>query len=229
MYTLYASKNTYSMSAHLLLEELKLDYQIKWFDIRNADDHPQEFKSINPNLTVPAIMTANGPITESAAILVYLAEQHGNQFIPTYKDPLRSQFLQWQFYLMSSLQPEVLNQFHPERYFPDDTAGQQKLLVSSMLKIERIWQLIEDRLQSTKGYFCESYTICDMLFAMQALWIESQPGYLHKHPAILKNLSTIYSRPAVKKVLDEHGAENLATLIHQQSEQINLHKDTANE
>ena len=226
MYTLYASKNTYSMSAHLLLEELQVDYQIKWFDIRCTDDHPPEFKTINPNLTVPAIITTTGPITESAAILVYLAEQHGNQFIPQTHDPQRSQFLQWQFYLMSSLQPEVLNQFHPERYMHDDTAGQQKLLAASMLKIEKIWQLIETRLQSNKGYFSESYSVCDMLFAMQALWTQSQPECLQNYPGILNNLSTIYSRQAARQVLHEHDVEHLATLIHQQSEQIEHHKES---
>ena len=215
------------MSAHLLLEELQVDYQTKWFDIRNTDEHPREFKTINPNLTVPAIMTANGPITESAAILVYLAEQHNHQFIPTIEDPARSQFLQWQFFLMSSLQPEVLNQFHPERYLPENKSCQQKLLASSMLKIEHIWQIIEDRLQNAKGYFCETYCICDMLFAMQALWTQSQPASLEKYPGILSNLSSIYSRPAAKTVLQEHGTENLAALIHQQSEQIKFHKDIA--
>lgn len=129
MYTLYASKNTYSMSTHLLLEELQVDYQIKWFDIKNVADHPVEFKTINPNLTVPAVITADGPLTESAAILVYLAEKHGHQFMPEINDSNRSQFWQWQFYLMSTLQPEVLNQFHPERYHPNDLDSQNKLRV----------------------------------------------------------------------------------------------------
>ena len=213
------------MSAHLLLEELQVDYQIKWFDIKNADDHPDEFKTANPNLTVPAIITADGPIYESGAILVYLAEKHGSQFMPGIDDSKRGQFWQWQFYLMSTLQPEVLNQFHPERYLPDDPQGQQKLLASSMLKLEQIWQTIDDRLHSSQHYFCEYYSVCDMLFAMQALWSESRPGNLQRYPNILENLDTIYSRPATKTVLREHGVEYLAHLIHHQPAKIELNKE----
>ena len=213
------------MSTHLLLEELQVDYQIKWFDIKNVADHPVEFKTINPNLTVPAVITADGPLTESAAILVYLAEKHGHQFMPEINDSNRSQFWQWQFYLMSTLQPEVLNQFHPERYHPNDLDSQNKLRASSMVKLEQIWHSIEDRLNSLQHYFCETYSVCDMLFAMQALWTQSRPGNLQQYPNILKNLTTIYSRPAAKTVLHEHDVENLADLIHHQSSQIELNKE----
>ena len=220
MYTLYASKNTYSMSAHLMLQELNVDYQIKWFDIRNKQAHPDEFSAVNPNLTVPALMTGDGPITESGAILVYLAEKHGGRFIPALSDSIRGQFWQWQFYLMSTLQPEVINQFHPERYLPNHPEGHKNLIHSSMLKIEQIWQFIENRLRSTSDFLCNTYCVCDMLFAMQALWVESRPAKISHYPAILKNLSAIYMRPAAKKVLREHEVEHLAQSIINQSSRI---------
>ncbi len=225
MYTLYASKNTYSMSAHLLLEELQVDYQITWFDIKNVDEHPGTLKTINPNLKVPVIITTDGPIYESAAILVYLAEKHGSQFMPGINNSRRGQLWQWQFYLMSTLQPEVLNQFHPERYLPGDLENQQTLLASSRLKLEQIWQTIENGLDGRQHNFCGQYSICDMLFAMQALWTESRPDNLQRYPNILENLNAIYSRTAAKTVLREHNVENLAMLIHHQCTQSRRHRE----
>jgi glutathione S-transferase len=79
--------------------------------------------------------------------MMYLSEHHDNLFMPATNDHRRGLALQWLFYLMSTFQPEVLIQFHAERYFPDNTAMQQALKSASLLELEKLWQVT--RLRST--------------------------------------------------------------------------------
>ena len=45
-YTLYAAPNTYAMSAHAILEEVKADYKIEWIEIF-TDKPNHDFKTIS--------------------------------------------------------------------------------------------------------------------------------------------------------------------------------------
>ena len=47
-YVLYAHKNSYAMTTHLLLEELKLNYRVVWFNVHKPREFPPEFLELNP-------------------------------------------------------------------------------------------------------------------------------------------------------------------------------------
>ena len=108
------------MNSHLLLEELGVDYELVLFNVHIPEEFPAEFLELNPNARVPVLVTPIGPIYESAAIMMYLCEMHEGRYMPSTGSAERGRFLQWLFYLMSTFQPEVLIQFHPEKYFPDN-------------------------------------------------------------------------------------------------------------
>ena len=108
-YHLYAHKNSYAMTTHLMLEELGVDYDISWFNVHDPATFPPEFIELNPNARVPVLVTPDGPVYESAATLLYLSEHHQGQFMPD-DSARRARAQQWLIYLMSTLQPEVLIQ-----------------------------------------------------------------------------------------------------------------------
>lgn len=70
------------MSTHLLLEELGIDYDVTWFKVHKPEEFPAKFLELNPNARVPVLLTPNGPVYESAAIMMVLCETHGNRFMP---------------------------------------------------------------------------------------------------------------------------------------------------
>ena len=47
-YRLYAHRNSYAMTTHLLLEELAVDYDIVWFNTHKPAQFPPEFLQLNP-------------------------------------------------------------------------------------------------------------------------------------------------------------------------------------
>ncbi len=82
MIDVYAFSTPNSLKVPLALEELGLDYRLHSVNIRKGDQKAPEFIARNPNAKVPVLVdhgAEGGPLTltESAAILVYLAEKTG--------------------------------------------------------------------------------------------------------------------------------------------------------
>jgi GST-like protein len=82
MLDLYAFATPNSIKVPIALEELGLDYALHAVNVRKGEQKAPEFLALNPNGKVPVLVDPDGPegrlvLTESAAILVYLAEKTG--------------------------------------------------------------------------------------------------------------------------------------------------------
>lgn len=211
-YTLYAHRNSYAMTTHLMLEELRADYEIVWFNVHNPIEFPSEFVELNPLGRVPVLITPHGPINESAATIVYLSEAHGDRFFYKESSHSRSRGLQWLFFFMSTFQPEVLIQFDPDKYFPKDSDEGKALINSSLNKLEKLWIYINNQIENGPYLLGEEYSICDMLFMMQAIWAENQPSSFNHLPKIKLLMKEVAEREAVKKVLAIHKVSQLTDI-----------------
>jgi glutathione S-transferase/GST-like protein len=82
MITFYYNLAPNPTKVALCLEEMGLPYDLVPVDTRKGEQHAPSFLALNPNAKVPVIVdhdAEGGPLrlTESAAILVYLAEKTG--------------------------------------------------------------------------------------------------------------------------------------------------------
>jgi glutathione S-transferase len=97
-----ASANCYKV--RLLLAQLGLDYERVNVDIFGGDTLTAEFARLNPARVTPVLETSDGPLPESNAILVHLAE--GTELLPD--DPaVRAQVMRWLFYEQAEVQPGI--------------------------------------------------------------------------------------------------------------------------
>lgn len=108
MIDLYAFATPNSIKVLIMLEELSLDYQLHSVNIRQGQQKLPSFLQLNPNAKVPVIVDHDNVdtalvLTESAAILLYLAEKTG-LLLPT--DPaLRARLFEHLFLHASGLSP----------------------------------------------------------------------------------------------------------------------------
>jgi len=112
-------------------------------------------------------------------------------------------------YAMSTFQPEVLIQFNVERYFPVDESMQQALKSASLRELETLWRIIDDALVPGPYFTGEDYSLCDMLFLMQAIWVENQPAELTRFAGAVNMMRSAFARPAVQRVIATHQIEHL--------------------
>ena len=108
MYELYAFATPNSIKAIIALEEMGLDYALNPVNVRQGDQRTDTFVALNPNAKVPVLVAPGDDgepcvLTESAAILVYLAERHG-ALLPA-SGPARARTFEQLFFHASGLSP----------------------------------------------------------------------------------------------------------------------------
>jgi len=73
---LYYAPNTIALASLIVLEEIGVAYEPVRLDFRAAEQRGAEYLAVNPKGRVPALDTGRGVITETPAILTWLAQTH---------------------------------------------------------------------------------------------------------------------------------------------------------
>jgi len=73
MLVLHAAPNTISVAVAIALEEARVPYDIARVDFGAAEQTSARYLAVNPKGRVPALVTPDGTLTETGAILEYIA------------------------------------------------------------------------------------------------------------------------------------------------------------
>ena len=93
--TLYHSRHARSLRCIWALEEMGLDYELVTLKFPPRVHH-KDFKAINPLGTVPCLQDGDLVMTESCAIVQYLAERYGpTPIVVTAGEPDYGAYLNW--------------------------------------------------------------------------------------------------------------------------------------
>jgi GST-like protein len=117
MIDLYTWTTPNAQKISIMLEEIALPYTVHVVDLPKGEQHAPAFLAVNPHGKVPAIVDRDGPggapltLTESGAILIYLAEKSGRLLARDGAE--RAAALQWLMFQMSGIGPT----FHDAYYF----------------------------------------------------------------------------------------------------------------
>lgn len=121
-YKLHAINDWASLIIHLALEELGVPYQIVPHDWDSGTLDGPAFRQLNPRGLLPVLETPEGPIFETGAILLWLAETHG-ALAPQAGSADRARFLSWFLFVANTLHPTAMHLIHPYRPGGEDVAG----------------------------------------------------------------------------------------------------------
>ena len=114
MYTLHAIPDFASLIVHLVLAELDVPHSLVLHQMDAADLQSPAYLAIHPFGKIPALETPYGPMFETGAILLYLAEKHG-KLAPQAGDPARAAFLSWFIFANHNLHTTMMHLIHPYR------------------------------------------------------------------------------------------------------------------
>jgi GST-like protein len=142
----------------LFLEEAGLPYEAIPVDTRKGEQHMPEYKAINPNAKVPAIVDGDAVVFDSNAILLYLAEKTG-KFLPPNTPKARGELLSWLMFVASGIGPYSGQAVHFRVYAPEKLPY---AINRYMFEAQRHFGIIEERLASRKYMLGDTYTIVDM-------------------------------------------------------------------
>lgn len=166
LYDYAASANC--LKVRILVRELGLDVELVPTDIFAGDTLTDAYRALNPASETPVLVLDSGePLTESNAILLYLAE--GSPLLPAGLAE-RARVWRWLFYEQASIVPTIGS----SRFWimTGRDQGREGELGRRLAGARGVLQLLDDRLAAQPFLLGDGHTLADI-----AVY-----GYTHRAP-----------------------------------------------
>jgi len=199
---LYAA-NSCALASHIALEESGADYETMRLDFRANEQRKPEYLAVNPKGRVPALVTDQGILTETPAILAFVAQSFPKSRLAPVDDPFAFARAQaFNSYLCSTVHVAHAHRMRGYRWVDADDAGaiaamQRKVPQS----VGECFDLIEQEMFVGPWVMGERYTICDPYLFTLARWLEADGVDPARFPKVRDHRERMSERPAVKAVL----------------------------
>lgn len=203
MLTLYYAPRTCALATHIALIDAGADYTSKRLDFSKGEQRAPEFLALNPKGRVPALATPEGLLTETPAILLYLAQRFPAAGMVPLEDPFALARLQaFNSYLSSTL--HVAHAHGPRgNRWSDDPAAIQAMKAYVPTAMTAAFALIESDFLQGPFVMGDRYTIADPYLFTMAQWIEGDGVDPAAIPRIMAHRAMIAARPSVIRALAE--------------------------
>ena len=158
LYTLHYTPDSAAMIVRLALRLTDAPFAEVLIDRAGGALDSAAYRAMQPMGKIPAMETPDGPMFETAAILLYLADRHTG-LAPAPDSPHRAAFLKWYFFTMTYLHVPLMQVFYPERVAGPACAEAVVAHTSAGLK--------------------DQFALLDQMVASEApQWLSAQPSIL---------------------------------------------------
>jgi glutathione S-transferase len=203
MLKLYYAANTCALASHVALEEVGAPYQAIRISFAAEDQRKPGYLAINPKGRVPALVTEQGILTETPAILIYICQRFPEAGLAPLGDPFAlAKVQEFNSYLCSTVHVAHAHRMRGSRWVDDPAAiaAMQKKVPQS---VGECFGLIEREFFQGPWVTGERLGVCDFYLFTLAQWLEADGVDLAKLPKIRDHRQRVAARPAVRKVLAE--------------------------
>jgi glutathione S-transferase len=190
-----------SLAAHIVLDEVGAEYTPCRIDLAKGEQNDQTFLAVNPKGRVPALVTDDGLLTETPAILAYLAESFPQAaLLPASGRFAVAKVHEFNAYLCATVHVAHAHKNRGRRWVEDDAALDAIRLhvPQSMLNV---CALIETELLKAPYVMGEHYTICDPYLFAITRWLEADGVDMTRLPRIDAHRQMMRTRPAVRRLM----------------------------
>jgi glutathione S-transferase len=205
MLTLYYATNTCALASHIALEEAGAAFETRWVDFGAAEQTKPEYLKINPKGRVPALVTEHGVLTETPAILAYIAQRYPEAGVAPLDDPFAFAELQaFMSYLCATVHVAHAHRMRGYRW-ADDPAAWEAMKTKVPQSVGACFDLIERGMLRGPWAMGEAYTVADPYLFTLARWMEVDGVDPNAFPRVLDHRDRMAERPAVRRALESEG------------------------
>ena len=203
MLTLYYAPGTCALASHIALAHTGAPYEARRLDFRAGQQRSPDYLAINPKGRVPALVTARGILTETPAILAYIAQSYPQANLAPLDDPFAFAAVQaFNSYLCSTVHVAHAHRVRSARWADEANshADMQRKAPSNMTDC---FDLIEQRMFTGPYAMGAAYTICDPYLYTVARWLEGDGVDAARFPKVAAHMQRMAARPDVRQALAE--------------------------
>jgi len=198
----YYAPRTVSVAAHIALEEAGAVYEARRLDFSITEQRSDDYLKVNPKGRVPALATAQGIITETPAILAYIAQMYPDANLAPQDDPFAfAKMQEFNCYLCATV--HVAHAHGPRGIrWADDPAAIEAMKKKVPQTMGDCFSLIEETMLQTPWVLGEHYSVSDIYLHTVALWLEKDGVDIRDFPNVADHTRRMGKRNAVKKILE---------------------------
>ena len=171
-YKLHYAPDNASLIIRIFLEEIEAKYTCNLIDRKQNSQKDPKYLALNPNGLIPVLETNDGPIFETAAILLWLADQHKCNF-PEIENNKRAYGLKWLFFYpilfthrceYYSIQKNILTRNRNKDFLKNINSQMKNHL--TLLNLE-----VGDKIY----FLCNTPSILDIYLCVMLRWMKLYP------------------------------------------------------
>ena len=193
----FARGNTRDLRVLWALEEMSLPYEIVGMDHPNHDLDTPEFRAKNPFGQIPMIVDDGVVVTESGAIVLYLARKSG-KLMP--RDLAgEAQVMRWSIAALNTIEVPILTSWFVDLYDGKGTKPSDELKKWAKMRLEQL----DGWLANREFIATAEFTVADILMT-HVLGGGTDQGLLKPHQNVLAYRKRCMERAAWKKTIDAY-------------------------
>jgi glutathione S-transferase len=207
MLTLHYAPHTCSLASHIALEDVGAKYELRRIDFTKAQQQSADYLRINPKARVPALTTSRGILTETPAMLAFIAQSYPDARLAPLDDAFAFAELQsFNSYLCSSVHVAHAHRMRGYRWAEEQSSfDDMKRKVPQ--SVGACFAVIEATLLKGPWVMGETYTVADPYLFTLAQWLEADGVDIARLPRVIEHRERMAARRNVIKAIAEELAE----------------------
>lgn len=199
MLKFYCAPKTVSIATAILLEETGLAYEAVKLDFAAAEQTKPDYRSINPKGRVPALITERGSLTETGAILEYIAAQVPEMnLVPA--DPWdAAQMRAVMYYLAATFHVNHAHKVRGSRW-ADQQSSYQDMIAKVPETMGQSCAFVEENCALSPFVMGTDMTVADPWLFTICTWLDSDGVDITAYPRLAAHFEMMHARPSVAAV-----------------------------
>lgn len=199
--TLYLTPGTCAMAVRIALVEAGAPHQIRRVDFASGEQRSPAYLAINPKGRVPALVTERGVLTETPALLLYVAQRFPDAKLAPLNDP----FLLARMQEVNSFLASTVHVAHAHSRRAARWADDEQAIAAMQAKVPH--NMREGFAEIERHYLAgpwvlgEQFSLADIYLFVVASWLKSDGIAIDEFPRVAAHTARVIARPAVQQAL----------------------------
>jgi len=204
-YRIFSALGSGGVPVEAAMSLIGLPYEIVEAPTWEGAAEQAKVATVNPLKQIPALVTPDGEtITESAAILIWLADRYPEARLgPAVDDPRRAQFLRWMTFIPASIYSLFWVRDDPSRLGGEDPEVQARIKAATAERILDCWAMMESQITPGRYLLGDELTVLDLYVTVVSRWGPRRVRFYEAAPRMSEVVKRVDADPRLTKFWEQ--------------------------
>jgi glutathione S-transferase len=198
---LYEFGPTRSLRARWVLQELGVEFEAVTVDLTKGEHRTPQFLALNPAAKLPVLVDGDEVLTESVAIVLYLAEKYPRSNLLPGNLAERGQVQRWLLFTATELEQPLWRMARHKNLYPQEKRSPADVQLAREDFLSMV-PVIDRHMRDRTYVVGDAATVADIVLAYTLDWANEE-ALLKDYPGLREYMERMYRRPrATRRIAD---------------------------